>query len=80
MAYEADRGTTQRELRQERDAQRPQEQHAQHVQKPTQPGGDPEVGTPVARPAAGGQTQTQQRRSAWRRRPPRSPSSDRAGS
>ena len=80
MAYEADRDTTQRELRQERDAQRPQEQHAQHVQKPTQLGGDPEVGTPVARPAAGGQTQTQQRRSAWRRRPPRSPSSDRAGS
>ena len=68
MAYRSDRVSTQREMRKERTEERNQEQQQTQQQtiaghKPVQPGGDPEVGTPAARPApgAGAQPQTQER-------------------
>ena len=57
LAYKADRTETQREMRQERtqqrNEQRQQETQQAHGHKPVQPGGDPGVETPAARPASG---------------------------
>ncbi len=68
MAYRADRVSTQREMRKERTEERNQEQQQTQQQsiaghKPVQPGGDPAVGTPAARPAPGAAApaQTQER-------------------
>ena len=57
LAYKGDRTETQREMRQERtqqrNEQRQQETQEAHAHKPVQPGGDPGVETPAARPASG---------------------------
>ena len=56
LAYKSDRTETQREMRKERtrqrNEQRQQETQEAHGHKPVQPGGDPAVETPAARPAS----------------------------